>query len=235
MRTCTAAITALVLAASLTACGGSDHASSAKPKAAANSNAPKASPSVDCSDTELSQADWIDNCSDKEGDDTGSTTAPADADLKALGKPASTTGDGGTGVMEVTPTTVVFAAKGSGEKPTKDVFAVVAVRDKAKTAVAATESKQISGGGWQWISPDGQAIDEGNGSAYNVVLDDFNAGGTVQPGSFVWDAQVFDLTAAQAKGGTLVYVDGEGTAYRWKAPASDSGPQIAQVKKQLQF
>ncbi|MEV6796703.1 hypothetical protein AB0M87_33250, partial [Streptomyces sp. NPDC051320] len=56
-----------------------------------------------------------------------------------------------------------------------------------------------------------------------------------QPGSFVWDAQIFDLTTAQAKGGTLVYVDGEGTAHRWKAPASDAGPQVAAVKKHLQF
>ncbi|MFE7239115.1 transposase [Streptomyces sp. NPDC057582] len=33
---------------------------------------------------------------------------------------------------------------------------------------------------------------------------------------------------------TLVHKDGTGHAFRWKAPAADSGPDVAAVKKQLQ-
>ncbi|WP_327246505.1 hypothetical protein [Streptomyces sp. NBC_01320] len=46
---------------------------------------------------------------------------------------------------------------------------------------------------------------------------------------------VIALTATQANGGdTLVYKDGTGHAFRWKAPAANSGPDVAAVKKQLQ-
>lgn len=39
---------------------------------------------------------------------------------------------------------------------------------------------------------------------------------------------VFDIAAAE-RGGTLIYVDGAGTVFRWKIPASNSGP-LAQEK-----
>jgi major membrane immunogen (membrane-anchored lipoprotein) len=44
-----------------------------------------------------------------------------------------------------------------------------------------------------------------------------------------------DLTKAQAKGGTLIYVDGEDAAHRWEMPFVDSGPNVADVKKHLEF
>ncbi|MFJ7998924.1 hypothetical protein ACIQ7D_17510 [Streptomyces sp. NPDC096310] len=158
--------------------------------------------------------------------------APVDL---ALGKPSPTVGDEGTGVLEMTPTTVVYSKVGTGNEPDKDLFAVITVKQRPTTAAPAGEVPPMSSGGWSWIAPDGQSVDEGNGQSFNVVMDDFSAAGPVQPGSFVWDAAVFDLTAAQAKGGTLVYVDSEGTAYRWKIPSGDSGPQVAEVKKQLEF
>lgn len=154
----------------------------------------------------------------------------------ALGKPATTVGDGGKGELEVTPTTVVYVKEGAGQKPANDQFVVVTVKDRATSAAAAAEAPPITNGGWAWIASSGQSVDSGDGESYNVVMDAFNNAGPVQPGSFVWTARVFDLTAEQAKGGgTIVYTDGNGKAYRWKVPGTDSGPQVAEVKKQLEF
>ncbi|MFF5703381.1 hypothetical protein ACFY7H_12870 [Streptomyces sp. NPDC012794] len=118
------------------------------------------------------------------------------------------------------------------DKPTREQFAFITFKARPTTAVAAAQAAPAGGGGWSWIAPDGQAIEQGNGEAYNVVAKSFNAGGPIQPGSWVWDAAVFDLAKAQA-GGTLVYTDGAGAAFRWKVPAQDSGPEVAQVKKEL--
>lgn len=159
---------------------------------------------------------------------------PAPKEL-TLGKPAETVGDSGTGELEVTPTTVVYVDEGGGETPEHGRFAVVTVKDKATSAVAAAEAPPASGGGWAWIAPDGQSVDSGGGTSFNVVLDSFNNAGEVQPGSFTWNAVVFDLTEKQAAGGTLVYTDGNGTTHRWKVPAEDTGPQIEQVKEELEF
>jgi hypothetical protein len=224
-----AAGTAVVLAAALVACGGGSSDGGAKAKAK-----PRATHAakVDCSAKNMSEADWVEHCSEAQGPNgptTGTTT-----DLP-LGKASPTTGDEGTGVLEMTPTTVVYSTDGAGNEPEHDTFAVVTVKQRPTTAVAAAEVPPISGGGWQWIAPDGQAVDSGDGASFNVVMEGFNAGGPVQPGSFVWDAVVFDLTLAQAKGGVLVYVDGEGAAHRWKVPAGDTGPQVAEVKKLLKF
>jgi hypothetical protein len=142
-------------------------------------------------------------------------------------------GGGGTGRLQLTPTSVAYLPSGSTfDKPQNEAFAFVAVKVQPMTAVAAAQAAPITGGGWSWIAPDGQAIEQGNGEAYNVVAESFNAGGPIQPGSFQWDGQVFDLKTVQA-GGTLMYVDGAGTAYRWAMPKTDSGPQVEQVKKEL--
>ncbi|MFJ7063369.1 hypothetical protein ACIQVA_37915 [Streptomyces microflavus] len=233
MRTRTAAGAALLLVAALTGCGAEESArSNEKPQA-------KASPSVDCSDTSLGQAEWVENCAgDSEGAGTGRdggepAAPPADETVHVLGDPALTVGDEGVGVLEMTPSSVVFAKESDGNDPAKDVFVVVTVKKRPTTAAPAEESSPMGPGGWQWKAPDGQALGEGDGESYNVVLGDFSASGTIQPGSFVWDAEAFDLTAAQAKGGTLVYVDGDGTAHQWKMPEQDSGPQVAEVKKDL--
>lgn len=152
-----------------------------------------------------------------------------------FGTPAQTTGDGGTGVLEITPDTVVFTKEGGGETAANGVFAVVTMKDKAMTAVAADEPAPISGGGWKWMAADGEMIDTGGGNAFNVVMDKYNNADPVQPGAYQWRSQVFDLTPAQAKGGTLIYIDGEEKAFRWEMPSTDSGPNVAEVKKQLKF
>jgi hypothetical protein len=73
------------------------------------------------------------------------------------------------------------------------------------------------------------------GNAFNVVMDKYSNADPVQPGAWQWRSQVFDLTEAQAKGGTLIYIDGEEKAFRWEMPSTDSGPSVAEVKKQLEF
>ncbi|THA58340.1 hypothetical protein [Streptomyces sp. A1136] len=157
--------------------------------------------------------------------------APTAATLQ-LGQAAETVGAGGTGRLEITPTNIVYSTGNSVIKPTKATFAFVGYKARAVTAVAADQAAPIDGGGWSWVAPDGQAIAQGNGEAFNVVADSFNAGRTVQPGSFVLDGAVFDLETVQA-GGTLIYTDGEGKAYRWTMPNQDTGPEAAQVKKEL--
>lgn len=201
----TAAAAALLLAA-LTACGGgSDKNPDAAPKALASTSA------------------------------SSKPSGPAMPKDTPFGKPARTAGVAETGVLEITPTNIVYAKKGAGETSQYGTFVVVTTRDKAVAAVAADEEPPANGGGWKWLAADGQSINEGNGTAYNVVMDQYNNAGTIEPGSYQLRARVFDLTAAQAKGGTLVYVDGTHVAHRWTAPASNTGPDVAAVKKQLEF
>lgn len=151
-----------------------------------------------------------------------------------LGDPAQTIGDEGVGVLEITPDTVVYAKQDGDEKAANGVFAVVTMKDRAMTGTAADEVAPISGGGWSWIAPDGEAIGFGSGNSTNVVLDKYNNSDPVQPGTYQWRSQVFDLSPAQAKGGTLLYTDGDGTAHRWKMPSTDTGPNVTEVKKELQ-
>jgi hypothetical protein len=151
----------------------------------------------------------------------------------AFGKPAQTTGDGGAGVLEITPDTVVFTKEASGEKAANGVFVVVTMKDKAMTAVAADEPAPISGDGWKWMAPDGEMISWDSGNSTNVTMDKYDGAEPVQPGSYQWRSQVFDLTSAQAKGGTLIYIDGAEKAFRWEMPSTDTGPNVAEVKKHL--
>ncbi|MFF7335468.1 hypothetical protein [Streptomyces sp. NPDC008150] len=68
-RTTRPAVAVLLLTAALAACSDSADTTASSPEAttapAHKAASPKASPSVDCSDDNLSQADWIDHCSDK--------------------------------------------------------------------------------------------------------------------------------------------------------------------------
>ncbi|MFD8989793.1 hypothetical protein ACFRSX_26070 [Streptomyces goshikiensis] len=159
-----------------------------------------------------------------------SSSVPAAA--LQLGQSTETVGAGGTGTLEITPTSIAYISTDGSTKPVNDVFAFVTYKARATTAVAADQAAPVDGGGWSWAAPDGQAIAQGNGEAYNVVADSFNAGRTVQPGTYLKDAAVFDLATAQA-GGTLIYIDGAGTAYRWAMPKTDAGPDVAQIRKEL--
>lgn len=151
----------------------------------------------------------------------------------AFGKPAQTTGDGGAGVLQITPDTVVFTKEASGETAANGVFVVVTMKDKAMTAVAADEPAPIGGGGWKWMAPDGEMVAFDTGNSSNVTMGKYNNADPVQPGSYQWRSQVFDVTPAQAKGGTLIYIDGAEKAFRWEMPSTDTGPNVAEVKKQL--
>lgn len=207
MRVRATAATAALLLAALTACGDGDGGDSDK-----GDSAPETVP------TRVEKSGTID-----------------ESQTMALGEPAKTTGDGGKGALEITPDTIVFAKEGGGETSANGVFAVVTMKDKATTAVAADEPAPISGGGWKWMAPDGETIGFDSGNSSNVVMDKYNNEDPVQPGGYQWRARVFDLTPAQAKGGTLIYIDGGEKAFRWKMPATDAGPSVAEVKKQLEF
>jgi hypothetical protein len=203
MRLRTAFLMAIV-AATLTACSTSDPMPSDKPAPQPSSSAPAATPAA---------------------------SAPQAAALP-LGQAAETVGAGGTGRLQITPTSIVYTTGSTVTRPTKAVFAFIAYKARAMTAVAADQAAPVDGGGWSWIAPDGQAIAQGNGEAANLVADSFNAGRTVQPGSFVLDGAAFDLDTVQA-GGTLVYTDGQGQAFRWTMPKQDAGPEAEQLKKEL--
>ncbi|MFI8872515.1 hypothetical protein [Streptomyces sp. NPDC055243] len=228
IRTATA-ITALLLAA-LTACGDDGDSGQADKKPAGGAKASD-SKKIDCTDEYLSQKEWMDHCAGEEG--TGGDGTEGQAKTRKLGEPAQTIGDGGTGVLQITPDTIVYVKKSGMDTAENGVFAVVTLKDKAMTGTAADEVAPISGGGWKWMAPDGETIDEGGGESYNVVVDRYNNEDPVQPGTYQRRLRAFDLTPAQAKGGTLIYVDGEETAHRWKVPATDSGPHAAELKKQL--
>ncbi|MER5935155.1 hypothetical protein [Streptomyces sp. NPDC002054] len=157
---------------------------------------------------------------------------PDVAPTMELGTSAETVGVNGQGRLEITPMTVVYLPQGGSQEPENELFAHVVVKLRPTTAVSASPAVPISGGGWSWVAPNREAIEQGNGAAFNVVAGSFNHGGDVQPGTFVFDDAVFDLTKAQA-GGTLLYNDGEGQAYRWRMPAQEAGPHVEKVKKEL--
>ncbi|MFD8545678.1 hypothetical protein [Streptomyces sp. NPDC059649] len=193
---------------------------------------PKASSSFDCDDASVPQADWVKHCQAAGG------KAPKKASgAMALGKTVATIGaqnpvggETGGGGLEVTPTSVLYVKKAMGYTSARGVYAIVTVKDRAADAVAAAESAPIEGGGWQWIAPDGHALAAGDGDASSIVPNGFESGGMVQAGTYKWTSRAFDITDAQ-RGGTLLYTDGAGKAYRWRVPAADAGPELAALKK----
>ncbi|MFE0353567.1 hypothetical protein ACFW2I_08745 [Streptomyces nigra] len=206
MRVRITAATGVLLLAALTACGGNGDDSSSKPEAAPTSEPAQSS----------------------------EPSAGTVEESAKLGTPARTTGDGGTGVLEITPDTVVFTKQGGSETSANGTFVVVTMKDKAMTAVAADEPAPITGQGWKWMAPDGEMIGWDSGNSTSVTLGKFENADPVQPGAWQWRSQVFDLTEAQAKGGVLIYIDGEDKAHRWQMPSTNSGPNVAAVKKELQ-
>lgn len=205
MRARATAATVAMLLAALTACGGGGDEPSSEAKASAPA---EAAPSKE--------------------------PAPGTVEKgMKLGTPARTTGDGSTGVLEITPDTIVFVKEATGETAENGMFAVVAMKDKAMTAIAADEPAPITGGGWKWMAPDGEMIGFDSGNSTNVTPGKYSNADPVQPGAWQWRSQVFDLTPEQAEGGTLIYIDGEEKAHRWEMPSEDSGPNVADLKKHL--
>lgn len=223
MRIRTAALAAAIMCLPLTACGSDD--AKDKPK--------KASSSFDCT-LQTSQAEWTKHCADKAADEPqGVSTKPM-----ALGKAVETAGSPhpfegpGGGVLEIGPTTITYAKTATGETPENETFAVIAYKARSTKAVAAAESAPIENGGWEWVAPDGQAVDTLSGNATNITPEGYDGGGTVKPGTYQWRAVAFDITTAQ-RGGTLTYTDGDGTTWRWTAPAKDTGPDLTKLKAAL--
>ncbi|WP_172386962.1 hypothetical protein [Streptomyces sp. MNP-20] len=192
-------------------------------------------------------------CGDSGGDDDSearddwapppSRSMPTDLNaprpLMSLGHTAHTAGalhppfGPGGGMLDITPTTITYVTRGTGQEPEHDIFAVVACKATSTKAVAAAETVPAEGKSWQWIAPDGQAVDAGDGfSAPSVNPRGFTGSGTVQPGAYEWRTVIVDLEAAQ-RGGTLVYTDGEDEVFRWKMPAKDTGAQLPRLKAAL--
>lgn len=243
MRSRTTAATAALLLAALTACGGSGDSSGSgdsktDDKPAAQPKSEKKEDAFDCMAEDVSQADWMEHCSDEgagTGGDgtTGTETLAWGKTAKTVGAQSPADGGAGGGTLEVTPSTVVYQKEAMSNKAANGTYAIIAVKDRAPEGAAA-ESAPAEGGGWQWVAPDGQALDDGDNDAGGITPDGFTGGGSIPGGAHKWDTVAFDLSEAQANGGTLVYTDGAGARYRWKVPAKDSGPEVAKLKKGLE-
>ncbi|MGW3486543.1 hypothetical protein [Streptomyces sp. NPDC001054] len=165
-------------------------------------------------------------------------TKAATPDVKPLGASVRTDGaadpieGSGGGVLQVTPTSVIYMKSTGYDEPENGQFLVVTVKEKAMTAAPASEEVPMGGGGWSYIAPDGQSISTLTGNATNVTPDGFEGGGAVDPGTYQWTSTAFDIDPKQA-GGTLAYKDGAGKVYRWKTPATSSGPEVAKVEASL--
>ncbi|GAA0585162.1 hypothetical protein [Streptomyces crystallinus] len=169
-----------------------------------------------------------------EGPGGGSGTDPSPgAVAQALGESSRTVGAGTVGILEITPTTVVYLQDAGGQSSQYGTFAVVAMDEKSLSANPAAETVLAKGGGWHWAAPDGTLVAEGSGHAARVALGKYRHSGAIEPGAHEVRAKVFDLTRAQAAGGKLVYTDGTESSDRWSIPAKDSGPQIAEVRDEL--
>ncbi|MFF7725193.1 hypothetical protein [Streptomyces sp. NPDC008001] len=172
------------------------------------------------------------------GTGTSSGPPPSAADgakgaALAFGEASRTVGAGTVGILEITPTTVVYAKEGGRVTPQHGTFAVVTLKEASLSANPADEEAPAKGGGWRWVAADGRSVPAGNDNAARVVLEKYRHSGGIPPGASQVRAKVFDLTPAQAKGGTIVYTDGTKSADRWTVPATDTGPQVAEVKQQL--
>ncbi|MEU8548424.1 hypothetical protein AB0C81_15775 [Streptomyces roseoverticillatus] len=163
---------------------------------------------------------------------TASGGGPKGAAL-AFGESSRTVGAGTVGILEITPATVVYVRAAGRVTPQHGTFAVVTLLEKSLSANPADEESPAKGGGWRWVAADGQSVPAGNGNAAKVVLEKYRHSGGIAPGASQVRAKVFDLTPAQAGGGTIVYTDGTKSDDRWKVPAVDTGPQVAEVKQQL--
>ncbi|MGK5730438.1 hypothetical protein [Streptomyces sp. URMC 124] len=171
---------------------------------------------------------------------TGTTTATPSAPgsakgaAQAFGEASRTVGAGTVGILEITPTTVVYVKEAGRATPQQGTFAVVTLLEKSLSANPADEESPAKGGGWRWVAADGRSVPAGNGNAAKVGLGKYGNSGGIAPGTSQVRAKVFDLTPAQAKGGTLVYTDGTKSADRWRVPATDTGPQAGEVRRLLQ-
>ncbi|MFH8629719.1 hypothetical protein ACH4CC_07580 [Streptomyces lydicus] len=150
----------------------------------------------------------------------------------SLRQGADTVGVGGKGAVRITPDTVVHVSKASTGTPEHGLYAVVAFSAENRTDTPVTAA--TGNGGFRWKAPNGHTVKAGNSkSAARIAPIGFHDGGpTVQPHTFRRNTIAFDIANSE-KGGTLVYVDGNGDAFRWKIPAASSGDAASALKSAL--
>ncbi|MFF9154627.1 hypothetical protein ACF1AB_20620 [Streptomyces sp. NPDC014846] len=165
------------------------------------------------------------------GGDESSPKPSAQTVLK-LSQSADTAGAGGDGTMRITPDTVLYLRSTSSGTPEHDLYAIVtfSAENRSRRPVTATTKT----GGFRWKAADGHIVRAGNSkSAARIAPTGFADGGpTVAGGTFRRDTVAFDITKAE-KGGTLLYVDGNGDAHRWQLPATSSGRAVSALKLAL--
>lgn len=167
------------------------------------------------------------------GDGT-SDPQPSPRTALGFGQTADTVGGGGKGTAQITPETVVYVGKAGSDAPEHGLFAVVTFKtgNRAEEPVTTTAAQ----GGFRWKALDGKTIKAGNSEgARSVTPVGFNDGGgksAVQADTYQVNTVAFDITSAE-KGGTLVYVDGQGVAFHWKVPSKNSGPTANALKSAL--
>ncbi|MFI0269605.1 hypothetical protein [Streptomyces luteogriseus] len=151
-----------------------------------------------------------------------------------FGQTAETAGTGGKGTAEITPETVVYVGRAAGGAPERGLFAVVAFQagNRAEKSVTTPAAR----GAFRWRTQDGKTLKAGNSEgAGRIDPVGFNDGGgkpVVRADTHQVNTVAFDITSAE-KGGTLVYVDGEGVVFRWKVPSTNSGPTANALKSAL--
>lgn len=217
--------TAATACLALTACGPGGGGSTGKPSASQPTGGPPSASTPAPGGT-------------PGGDSTTPSPDPGSGQAALpLGEPSRTVGTKLVGILEITPTTVVYTKEGNGTTSRFGTFAVITTKDASLTANAADEepaSANGTKGGWRWVAANGQSVPEGNGAAYKVLVTGYHGVGKIEPGTSQLRSEVFDLTPEQARaGGTLVYTDATRSENRWRIPAVDSGPQVADVKKRL--
>ncbi|GAA2766510.1 hypothetical protein GCM10010103_55510 [Streptomyces paradoxus] len=168
------------------------------------------------------------------GGDGQSDPHPSPSTALTFGQTADTAGASGKGTAQITPETLVYVDKAGAGAPERGLFAVVAFRagNRAEESVTTTAAQ----GGFRWKTLDGKTIKAGNSAgAGRIAPIGFNDGGgkpVVRAHTHQVDTVAFDITRVE-KGGTLVYVDGDGVAFRWKVPSTDSGPTANALKAAL--
>ncbi|MET9680636.1 hypothetical protein [Streptomyces coeruleorubidus] len=170
-------------------------------------------------------------CSDGDGK---SDPEPSPRTALKFGQTADTAGADGKGTVQITPETVVYVDKAGADAPEHGLFAVVTFKagNRAKDSVTTTAAQ----GGFRWKALDGKTIKAGNSKgAGGIAPIGFNDGGgkpTVRAKTSQVNTVAFDITTVE-KGGTLVYVDGEGVEFRWKVPSTSAGPTANALKSAL--
>ncbi|MFF6879708.1 hypothetical protein ACFY9S_31000 [Streptomyces sp. NPDC012474] len=170
-------------------------------------------------------------CSDGDG---ASDPQPTPRTALTFGQTADTAGVDGKGAAQITPETVVYVDQAGAGAPEHGLFAVVAFRagNRAEDSVTTTAAQ----GGFRWKTLDGKTIKasntDGAGSIAPVGFDDGGGKPVVRADTHQVNTVAFDITPAQ-RGGTLVYVDGNGVAFRWRVPPTDSGPTAKALKSAL--